>query len=511
MSDSYTQPSAGWPPLALVSFKTLVALVFRRKALVLALFLGVFSLAMVTTFLAPRRYESRTKILVKNERADLVVSPDARNDGQLRADVSESQVNSEIEILSSNDLLARVVRACRLYEHASGARQATGGPDPAVFEMAVRKLQHDLRITPVRKANIIQISYSAQTPELAASVLKQLSTSYLDAHLSVHRTSGTRQFFRDQAARFEARLRDTENRLSAFRRRNGLTSVVEQKELVLRKAMDAESELRESEAGLAEISTRVRELDKQVAAEEPRIVTQSRVIPNQNSVEQLNTMLAELENRRTQALMKFRSDDRVVIEVEEEIANTRAALDRASKLTSVEQATDVNPLRQSFEGDLARAELQEAGLRARRDSLAVIVKDYRARLADLENATLEHDGLQREAKESEASYLLYMNKQEEARIADALDQQKIANVAIIEAPTEQHVPVKPNVRMNLSLGFILATFVSLGAAFASQFGNCGFHTPAELEAATSFSVLATVPLEPISGASVPMRQSAANH
>jgi uncharacterized protein involved in exopolysaccharide biosynthesis len=511
MSDSHTQLPAVPSQPAPVSFKHLVALIFRRKALVVVLFLGVLSLAVIATFRAPRRYESHMKVLVKNERADLVVSPDARNDGQFRADVSENQVNSEIEILSSNDLLVSVARTCRLYESRPGTGRAAGEPDPAALEMAVHKLQRDLRITPVRKANIIQISFSAQSPQLAASVLKQLSTAYLDAHLRVHRTSGTRQFFRDQAARFEAQLRDSQNRLSAFRRRNDLTLVVEQKELVLRKAMDAESELRESEAGLAEISTHVRELHRLIAAQDPRIITQSRVLPNQSLIERLNTILAELENRRTAALMKFRPDDRVVIEVEEEIANTRGALDRASKLTSVEQATDVNPLRQSFEGDLARAELQEAGLRARHDSLAGIVKDCKAHLADLENATIGHDTLQREVKESEANYLLYARKQEEARIADSLDEQKIANVAIIETPTEQHVPVKPNVSLNLLLGSILAVFFSLGAAFVLEFGKSSFCTPAELEAATSFPVLATVPLERISRAGTPFRPIAADH
>ena len=83
---------------------------------------------------------------------------------------------------------------------------------------------------------------------------------------------------------------------------------------MLRKAMDADTAVRETGAALAETEARLAELRKQVAAQSPRIVTQSRVLPNQYSVERLNTMLAELENRRTQALMKFRPEERIVIE-----------------------------------------------------------------------------------------------------------------------------------------------------------------------------------------------------
>jgi uncharacterized protein involved in exopolysaccharide biosynthesis len=476
-----------------VSLKTIAAVLFRRKSLVASLFFGVVLIAAAVTFLMPREYESRMKVLVKNERADLVVSPDARDGGQIHADVSEAQVNSEIELLTSNDLLAKVVSECRLYEQNGGVHGA-GVPRPEDFERALRKLQRGLKITPVRKANIIQITYAARTPELAAAVLKELSSAYLDAHLSVHRTAGTTEFFQKQAALYEKQLRGNETQLSDFRRRNDITSIGEQKDLMLRKSMDAESALHDADAALAESASRAAELRHQVSAQNPRIVTQSRTLPNQYSVERLNTMLAELQNRRTQALMKFRSDDRVVIELEQEIADTRGALDRASKLSSFEQVTDVNPVRQNLESELARAELQEVGLKARHNSLAVIARGYRVRLAQLEGATIEYETLQRGSKQAEENYLLYTRKQEEARIADSLDQQKIANVAIVEAPAPQHLPVKSNVLLYMAVGVILAGFVSVGAAFAAESSGSVFHTPYEVESATGIPVLATVPL-----------------
>src|ERR1039457_1781259 len=231
------EPSLNYSPVqpAQVSIRSVVAALFRRKPLVLSLFTGILAGVALVTWLMPRKYESSMKVLVKNERPDLVVSPDAGNGGQLREDVSENEVNSEIELLTSNDLIVQVVRACHLYERASRTFLTADETPSQAFERAARKLKHDLDITPVRKANIIQITYSAPTPELAASVLRQLSIAYLDAHLNVHRTAGSQEFFRDQAARYAAKLRDAENRLSQFCLRNDLTSVAEQKDLVLRK------------------------------------------------------------------------------------------------------------------------------------------------------------------------------------------------------------------------------------------------------------------------------------
>ena len=116
-------------------------------------------------------------------------------------------------------------------------------------------------------------------------------------------------------------------------------------------------------------------------------------------------------------------------------------------------------------------------------------------MAQLESATIPQDTLERTIKETEEDYLLYTRKQEEARIADSLDQQKIANVAIAEAPVEQHLPTKPNVAMNLCLGLLLAGFVSIGSAFAAEYAGSTFHTPSELESVVGIPVLATIPYE----------------
>ena len=65
-------------------------------------------------------------------------------------------------------------------------------------------------------------------------------------------------------------------------------------------------------------------------------------------------MLVELQNKRTQLLSKFRADDRLVVEASQEIADTQAALDNAKKQTGTDQATDVNPVHQALELDIAK-------------------------------------------------------------------------------------------------------------------------------------------------------------
>jgi uncharacterized protein involved in exopolysaccharide biosynthesis len=198
-----------------------------------------------------------------------------------------------------------------------------------------------------------------------------------------------------------------------------------------------------------------------------------------------------LQNRRTELLAKFRPDDRLVQEVDQELRDTQVALEQATKLTGVEQATDVNPVHQALELDLDRQQAELAGLQSRRDALANQTAAYRSQLARLADATASFDDLVRTEKKAEDNYLLYAKKTEEARIAESLDKQKISNVAIAETPVEPHVPSKPNVPLNMALGAMLAAILSLGGAFAADYFLDTVEQPRELEELTGLPVLAT--------------------
>lgn len=469
----------------------IASILFRRKLLILGVFAATLAVTFAVILRMPKKYESRMKVFIKNERADSVVSPDDTN-AVIRGEVSESDVNSEIELLTNSALLARVVVRTGLH----GRQTGSGGPaTEEMIERAARALARNLVVTPVRKASIIQVVYSSQNAEEAATVLSTLAELYLKDHLRVHHTAGAQDFFRTQAEEYGQRLSDVQDRLSEFRRRNNVVLLGEQKDLMLRRVMDAEQAVTETDAGLSEATGRISTLKRQLAALQPRVVTQSRTLPNQYSVERLLTMQVELENRRTSLLTRFQPDDRLVVELDKQIEQTGAALARARTLTSVEQTSDANPLRQKLEMELADAELKLAGLQSRRSSLGAALAVSRSRLASLDSVTAEHDGLSREIKQAEDNLVLYSKKKEEARIADSLDEQKIANVSIAEPPTRPYLPSKPNVPLNLAVGFLFACFAGLGSAFVAELTRSTFDSPGEIQSSLKLPVLASVPVE----------------
>src|SRR5450432_686489 len=140
-----------------ISLKDIAAILNRRKLQILATFVLTVAAVVAGTLLMPKQYETRMKVLVKNERADMIVSADRNGGSGYRGEVSEVQINSEIELLTNNNLLQQVVTICGLEK-----LQRAAGPDPSqqnsvAIERAVKRLQRDLKVSPVRKANIILV------------------------------------------------------------------------------------------------------------------------------------------------------------------------------------------------------------------------------------------------------------------------------------------------------------------------------------------------------------------
>ena len=136
---------------AQVSVRDVASVIFRHKLLLCVTFLAVALGTAAITFLMPNEYESRMKILVKNTRSDVPITPEqtiGSTGNNFENDVSENQINSEIELLNGNNLLQNVVTKCALNRRQNVAEAETSARRSIAVENAVKRLQHDLKISP---------------------------------------------------------------------------------------------------------------------------------------------------------------------------------------------------------------------------------------------------------------------------------------------------------------------------------------------------------------------------
>src|SRR5215831_6043897 len=94
-----------------LSMRDFVAIVFRRKRLIVISFFCLCSLATLLLSLVPNTYDAQMKILVKQNRVDPLVTPD-QGQTQRVGNLTEQDLESEAELLRSRDVLEGAVAQC---------------------------------------------------------------------------------------------------------------------------------------------------------------------------------------------------------------------------------------------------------------------------------------------------------------------------------------------------------------------------------------------------------------
>lgn len=477
-------------PFTLTS-RDIAAVLFRHRRLLLISFIAILVAVLLSGVLSPT-YKAEMKILVRRERVDPVVTSQPNAPSQVfQEEISESELNSEVELLNSQDLLRKVVLETGLQEKQnSGGFFGTAGKQVAIAR-AVRQLAKKLKAEPLRKTNVISVSYESSNPELAARVLKSVADLYIQKHLQVHRPSGEFTFFDQETAQLHQGLESAEARLADFTQNQGVASAQLERDLTLQKASELDASLTQTRAAIAETKQRIATLEQQITSIPSRMVTQQRTADNPQLLQQMKSTLLTLELKRTELLSKFDPNYRPVQEIEKQIRETRAAIEAEKGSPLRDETTDRDPTHEWARSELVKAQAELSGLQARASSDEAAVARYRSGARGLQQAAIVQQDLVRAAKTEEENYLLYLRKQEEARINDALDRRGILNVAIAEAPTVPALPARSFWLSGL-LSMFLAGTASVGLVFTSDFLDPSFRTPDEVTAFLELPVLASL-------------------
>lgn len=514
------------------SLRDLLLVIFRRRKTVILFFVLIMAVVSALTFLSPDIYRSEASLLVKLGRESVMIDPTATV-GQI-ANVRQdrtNEINSELQILQSRDLFEQVVDKMGLdaflpeksapekpvdsvitaywqsiketrtkaAEQISGwINEFTAGSEEPVHlqrqmerEQIIDRLMKNFSAASVTQSDVITIHYDDRSPETAQLVLRELIKNYLDKHMAVHRTSGSYQFFDRQTEDLRNTLQETGKSLKEMKNRTGLSSIDEQRMLILERIDTLKRALEANEAELTAMGQKASALRRELA-QTPKTVVEAQTTGSPNSaMEELRTQIYLLQLEEQELLSKFAEQSVPVKEIRRRIRSAESLLSKAK--SSQEVMTGNNPTYQQLEMNVLLAESEHTALKAKAQKLAVQLDQAREELKWLNDHELEMGELQRELKIREASYLKYADSKEQARIDNALQQGKISNISIAQPPTTSIQPVRPKKALNLAFGLFLGIFGGVGLAFFREYMDHTFTSPGEIEKKLGIPSLGSVP------------------
>jgi uncharacterized protein involved in exopolysaccharide biosynthesis len=456
---------------------------FRRKRVLIWTFIAVLlGIPLIALFLGPA-YSSRMVILVNRERLDPLVSTEATTQ-LINSDnpVTPEEINSEVELLHSRDVLEQVVVTNGLEKSQGFSLVDLLRPHQTREDRiarAVKGLAKQIKVANIRNSNLIEITYQTPNPELSYRVLKSLGDLYVAKHVAVHRPTGSYEFFAQQTENYRKELEDAERRLREFGRTNAIAAPDDQRTNLASQASDSFGLLHAAEQSIAADKERIASDRQQLLATPSRSTTLQTSAANDKLIDDLNAALLAAQTKRTQLLLKYDPSFPLVKEADQEVRDDQAAVAKAEEKKYTAETSDRDPTYELLREDLAKSQVDLSGQHATLDATKRSIQSIRSEMVRLDQLAITQQDLEREVKAAESNYLLYLAKREQERTSNALDVTRIANVAIAVPPTIPALPVS-SWPMIILVGLGSAIVLSIGLAYAIDYFDPSFHTPEQV-------------------------------
>jgi uncharacterized protein involved in exopolysaccharide biosynthesis len=483
----------------------------------------------ITAFTAPR-YRSEAKLLVRLGRENAFLDPTASLGQGVVVAVPQSREEdliSIVEILQSFTLAEAVVDAigpeaicgkeaasnssasgvqlpasAPLTAHASATdafAQAVEqtwqrlGPTPRTLRDRAIEIYYDrLDVTLPRKSNVVTVSYSAESPELAQRVVAELTQLYLAKHPTLHRPIGSTDFFSGQVEELASRLAESEDRLRDLKNATGLVSLAEQQRILAERMGRLEDARLAAEADALALEVEVASLEGLLADVPENQVSESvEGLPNE-AADGMRQKLYELELKEQELLALYQEDFFPVRQIREQIAEAREILEREEGARR-QVTTARSRAHQELQLALLTSRSRLAASTARGERLAAQLAEVRADLSALNANGLEVGRLEREVALQQEQHRTYAQNLEQARIDHALQAERITNITVVQPASMERVPYAPRKMRNALVGLGVGLMGAVCLALLRESMNRSLRTPEEVQERLSVPVLTVVP------------------
>lgn len=472
------------------SARDFLTVLFKHKLKIITIFLAVVLTSLVGSFVMTPTYEAKTSLLMKIGREHLNRS-DLGDNNPVNFNLRQEEIiNSEIEILTNRDLLGKVVTTLKvqtLYPDIAKAKPPEGmRPE----DVAVQRFKENLKVTTVKKSNVVEVSFKHRDPQVAAKTLNTLVELFKEKHLQVF-SDPRSSFFESQLGDYEKKLKDSADRMESFKQKNGVYSLEEQRSLLLRQRTDLDSALKASQNHVDELQRRLVTVKNQfrnisdsnehyTTTERDRVITEAK------------SRLLALQLNEQELLRKYRDDSRLVMSNRDEIKMVQQFL-KEQEEDNRKKAKSNSPIYQGVEAEMMKTEADLNSQRAKAATLRKQLAQVDGEIRSLDMSEKNMQDLKREMAANEKNHQVYREKAEEARIADDMNRQKLANISVIQSATPPLQPVSPKKKVNLALGVVIGIIAALALAFLLENISQTVSTPGTAEKRLGLPVLAVIP------------------
>lgn len=427
------------------TFQDYVLILRERAWYIVAVFLVVFSTALIITLSKTKVYESTASVQIFR-RDPVIMQTQAVMDNEVR---SAEDLNTQVKILESEAIIQKV--ADRLTGNDLAMFKAPYEKDGALSHVPITTiLRLNRKVVPQRLSLVIDVQYDHPDPVVAAKVANLFVDEYIayNARMRIDESMKAVEDLKVRAEEQRSKVNELALALQAYREKNNLVSLDQRKDIVTEKLKALNLLLTQSASTLADAQVKwqqVQECRRQGRSllELPFILNSSTDNSGPSLVSQLNQQVAQQEIDIAKLRERYRDKHPIMVAALNSLAQTKAQL----KLAIDAAASAVQANYQTAQSDYQHA---KAALAAQeQESL------------ELDRYGVEYTNLERDYNINNQLLQQILERMRETSMTSTIETQ---NARIVDRGQVAKKPVSPNVPLNLGLGFVGG--LGLGLAFA---------------------------------------------
>lgn len=370
-------------------------------------------------------------------------------------------LNTEIEVIRSFPVIERVAKDLNIVKPATSYEETRS----TEYLGAIYSLQQAIKTSIEGASNIIRISTTANTAEMAQRLANAVAETYRAENIRTRNktVSESRRFVEEQLAVHEADLKRAEEALRDFKEREGQVFLNEEAKAALESFTRLEADY-DKIVRLRDETVKQIDILRRPSAGRPA----ERIFTDEPTalLSILNTRLADLLQERDNLLINYTPEHLLVKELNRKIRNVKEEMIR-----------ELDSKLKSFTG-------REAALREQIDT-------YRKRYFNFPKAAIQLSRLERDVTVSADLYAKLKVKHQELLIKNS---ERIEEVSIIEPAILPTAPInQPNNQMNFIVAVIMGGFLGVVLAFARESFDTSIGTIEGVEEFLQVPVLGVIP------------------
>jgi capsular exopolysaccharide synthesis family protein len=336
-------------------------------------------------------------------------------------------------------------------------------------------LQH-LSVTPVQNSRLLDVAFQSSNPELAASVVNGLASTYIanDIDSRSVETRETSAFLTQQVEDQRKKVATAESALQRYRERTGDVSVESGHNIVVQKLADLNAAVTKAKTDRMEREAIYRQVSGVV--NQPEALASIPAVLANAFVQQQRAELVTL--LRQEAQLADRLGDR-----HPEMIKVRLAI----KTTEEKLRTAVQDVVQSLKRDYDSAMAQE-------NSLTAALNQQKDEAQAMNRKAIDLAVLQRDVENAKLAYDTFVEQGRQAAVSE--DRSSISNVRVVDRAVVPDQPISPKRRQILLIALLGAMFLSISAAFFVEYLDSRVKTPEQVEAHLRLASLGAIPRLP---------------